>query len=172
MLVQALIVHFGVPQIINMILKAAADGGSYTKFTFTAFASGVITLSLNAGAYLSEIFRSGIQAVPAGQNEAARSLGMTAFGSMRKIVLPQAFKIVIPSLVNQFIITIKDTSILSIIGLMEIVNKAKTYVGATYQYMETYLFVAACYLAFTSVLMLISRFVERKLNYDNKRRHS
>ena len=168
MLVQALIIHFGVPQIVNMILKAAADGGAYTKFTFTAFASGVITLSLNAGAYMSEIFRSGIQAVPAGQSEAARSLGMTAAGATRKIVLPQAFKIVIPSLVNQFIITIKDTSILSIIGLMEIVNKAKTYVGATYQYMETYLFVAVCYLAFTSVLMVVSRFVERKLKYAKK----
>ena len=93
---------------------------------------------------------------------------MTAFGTMRKIVLPQAFKIVIPSLVNQFIITIKDTSILSIIGLAELVNKAKVYVGSTYQYMETYLFVAACYLVFTSLLMLLSRFVEKKLKYSKK----
>ena len=106
--------------------------------------------------------------MPKGQSEAARSLGLTAFGTMRKIVLPQAFKIVIPSLVNQFIITIKDTSILSIIGLMEIVNKAKVYVGATYQYMETYLFVAVCYLVFTSVLMIISRVIERKLKYAAK----
>ena len=170
MLVQALIIHFGIPQIVNMILKALAEGGAYSRFTFTAFASGVITLSLNAGAYLAEIFRSGIQAVPKGQSEAARSLGLTAFGTMRKIVLPQAFKIVIPSLVNQFIITIKDTSILSIIGLMEVVNKAKVYVGATYQYMETYLFVAVCYLVFTSVLMIISRVIERKLKYAAKQR--
>ena len=168
MLVQALIIHFGIPQVINLILKAAADGGDYKKFTFTAFTSGVITLTLNAGAYLSEIFRSGIQAVPKGQSEAARSLGMTSFGTMRKIVLPQAFKIVIPSLVNQFIITIKDTSILSIIGLAELVNKAKVYVGSTYQYMETYLFVAACYLVFTSLLMLLSRYIEKKLKYSKK----
>lgn len=168
MLVQALIIHFGIPQVVNLILKTMAGGGSFEKFTFTAFASGVITLTLNAGAYLSEIFRSGIQAVPVGQSEAARSLGMTATGTMCKIVLPQAFKIVIPSLVNQFIITIKDTSILSIIGLAELVNKAKVYVGSTYQYMETYLFVAACYLAFTSLLMLLSRFIEKKLKYAKK----
>lgn len=168
MLVQALIIHFGIPQVVNLILRALADGGDIKKFTFTAFASGVITLTLNAGAYLSEIFRSGIQAVPVGQSEAARSLGMTAAGTMMKIVLPQAFKIVIPSLVNQFIITIKDTSILSIIGLAELVNKAKVYVGSTYQYMETYLFVAVCYLVFTSLLMLLSRFVEKKLKYSNK----
>ena len=93
---------------------------------------------------------------------------VTGIGTMRKIVLPQAFKIVIPSLVNQFIITIKDTSILSIIGLAELVNKAKVYVGSTYQYMETYLFVAACYLVFTSLLMLLSRFVEKKLKYAKK----
>ena len=93
---------------------------------------------------------------------------MTGFGTMMKIVLPQAFKIVIPSLVNQFIITIKDTSILSIIGLAELVNKAKVYVGSTYQYMETYLFVAVCYLVFTSLLMLLSRFVEKKLKYAKK----
>ena len=168
MLVQALIIHFGIPQVVNLILRAMADGGDFQKFTFTAFASGVITLTLNAGAYLSEIFRGGIQAVPVGQSEAARSLGMTGFGTMMKIVLPQAFKIVIPSLVNQFIITIKDTSILSIIGLAELVNKAKVYVGSTYQYMETYLFVAVCYLVFTSLLMLLSRFVEKKLKYAKK----
>lgn len=168
MLVQAMIVYFGIPQLVNVILKSAANGGDFQRFKFSAFAAGLITLSLNAGAYLSEIFRSGIQAVPKGQSEAARSLGMTHFGTMRKVVLPQAFKIVIPSLVNQFIITIKDTSILSIISLAETVNMANVYVGATYQYFETYIFVACCYLAITSVLMIISRFVERKLKYAKK----
>lgn len=163
MVVQAMIVYFGVPQIVNMV---KAEGSP--KFVFTAFAAGAITLSLNAGAYLSEIFRSGIQAVPVGQSEAARSLGMTKMGTMLKIVLPQAFKIIIPSLVNQFIITIKDSSILSFIGLAEIVNMSKQYVGSTYQYFETYLFAALCYLVITSVLMLVSKFIERKLKYAKK----
>jgi His/Glu/Gln/Arg/opine family amino acid ABC transporter permease subunit len=163
MLVQAMIIYFGIPQLVNLTRDPSEE-----KFVFTAFVAGTITLSLNAGAYMSEIFRSGIQAVPKGQSEAARSLGMTKFGTMRKIVIPQAFKIVIPSLVNQFIITIKDSSILSFIGLAEIVNEAKQYVGATYQYFETYIFAALCYLAITSVLMIISRYIEKRLKYANK----
>lgn len=163
MVVQAMIIYFGIPQVVNL-LKAAGS----PKFVFTSFMAGAITLTLNAGAYLSEIFRSGIQAVPKGQSEAARSLGMTKMGSMMKIVLPQAFKIVIPSLVNQFIITIKDSSILSFIGLAEIVNMSKQYVGATYQYFETYIFAALCYLVITSTLMVISKVIERKLQYAKK----
>ena len=159
MLVQAFIVFFGVPQVVRMFVS---------DFKFTALTAGIITLSLNAGAYLAEIYRGGIMAVPKGQTEAARSLGLSQGQAMRKVVLPQAIKFSIPSLVNQFIITIKDTSILSIIGLAELVNKAKVYVGSTYQYMETYLFVAVCYLVFTSLLMLLSRFVEKKLKYAKK----
>ena len=150
MLVQAFIVFFGVPQVVQL------------------FISGVITLSLNAGAYLSEIFRGGIQAVDKGQMEAARSLGLSKSRAMIRVVLPQAFKISIPSLVNQFIITIKDTSILSVIGLAEVVNKAKTYVGSTYRFFETYVYVAGLYLVVISVLMIISKMLEKRLNNDKK----
>ena len=161
MIVQAFIVYFGVPQLIQLFIPA---------FKFTPFIAGVITLSLNAGAYLSEIFRGGIQAIEIGQTEAARSLGMSKSSTMIKVVLPQAFKISIPSLVNQFIITIKDTSILSVIGLAELVNKAKTYVGASYQFFATYIFVAVFYLAVISVLMVVSKILENKLNAENKGR--
>lgn len=160
MIVQAFVVYFGFPQLIQALI--APD------FTLTPFAAGVITLSLNAGAYLSEIFRGGIQAVDIGQVEAARSLGLSAGKTMVKVVLPQALKISIPSLVNQFIITVKDTSILSVIGLAELVNKAKIYVGATYQFFATYIFVAIYYLVIISVLMILSKFVEKKLSYDKK----
>ena len=90
---------------------------------------------------------------------------------MWKVVLPQAFKFSIPSLVNQFIITIKDTSILAMIGLPEVVNKAKTYVGSTYVYFETYMVVAVMYLAIISVLMVISNYIEKKLKYEGRKRH-
>ena len=139
-----------------------------SDFKFTAITAGVITLSLNAGAYLAEIYRGGIMAVPKGQTEAARSLGMTHGQTMRKVVLPQALKFSIPSLVNQFIITIKDTSILSAIGMAELVNKAKTYVGSTYTFFETYLVVALMYLVIISLLMILSNYIEKKLKYEAK----
>lgn len=159
MLVQAFIVFFGIPQVVQLFIAG---------FKFTPFIAGVITLSLNAGAYLSEIFRGGIQAVDKGQMEAARSLGLSKGRAMIRVVLPQAFKISIPSLVNQFIITIKDTSILSVIGLAEVVNKAKTYVGSTYRFFETYVFVAILYLIVISVLMIVSKMLEKRLNNEKK----
>ncbi len=161
MIVQAFLVFFAFPQVI-MIFVAG--------FKIDPFTAGLITLSLNAGAYMSEIFRGGIAAVSVGQIEAARSLGLSQSKTMLKIVLPQAFKICIPSLVNQFIITVKDSSILSVIGLADIVNQAKVYVGSTYQFFPTYITVAAYYLVMISVLMVISKFIEKKLNYDKKRR--
>ena len=161
MLVQAFIVFFGFPQLIQVM---------FPTFRLDAFTAGIITLSLNAGAYLAEIFRGGIMAVPKGQSEAARSLGLSKGKTMRKVVLPQAFKFSIPSLVNQFIISIKDTSILSVIGLAEIVNKAKTYVGKSYEFFSTYLFVAVFYLVIISILMVISNYIEKKLKYEGKKK--
>ncbi len=159
MIVQALVVYFGLPQAIP-------------GFHPTPFVAGVITLSLNAGAYLSEIFRSGIQAVPIGQTEAARSLGLSAGRTTMKIVLPQAVKIAVPPMVNQFIITLKDTSILTVIGLAEIVNKATQYVAVRYDYFETYLWVGAYFLVFTSLLMILAHYMEKRLSYDRKNRRS
>ena len=161
MLVQAFIVYFGMPQFIQIFEPT---------FRIDAYTAGVITLSLNAGAYLSEIFRSGISAVPKGQAEAARSLGLSKSRTMIKVILPQAIKIAIPSMVNQFIITVKDTSILSAIGLAEVVNKAKVYVGKSYQFFATYILVAIYYLIVISVLMIISKYLEKKLNYESKGR--
>lgn len=103
-----------------------------------------------------------------GQVEAARSLGLSHWRTMTKIVLPQAFKITLPSLVNQFIITIKDTSILSVIGLADIVNRAKVYVGKSYQFFATYILVAVYYLVVISILMLVSKYLEKKVNYEHK----
>ena len=162
MLVQALIVFFGMPQLIQLTINPS--------FRMDALTAGIITLSLNAGAYLAEIYRGGIMAVPKGQTEAARSLGLSQGQTMWKVVLPQALKFSIPALVNQFIITIKDTSILSVIGLAEIVNKAKTYVGSTYVYFATYAVVALLYLVVISLLMILSSYIEKKLKYEGKRK--
>lgn len=154
MLVQALVIYFGLSQAAGLRLSS--------------FAAGVVTLSLNAGAYLAEIFRSGVQAVPVGQKEAARSLGLSASRTTAKIVFPQAFKIAIPPTVNQFIITLKDTSILTVIGLPEIVNQAAQYIMIRLDYFETYICVALFYLVLISLLMVLANYVEKKISYDRK----
>lgn len=162
MIVQAYFVFFAIPALVSMF----ASG-----FKFSSFSAGVITLSLNAGAYLSEIFRSGIQAVPVGQTEAARSLGLTPTKTMLRVVLPQAFKITVPSIVNQFIISVKDTSILSVISLPELVNITKQYTGASYKLFEPYSFVALFYLVIISVLMVLSKYIEKRMNYGAQKRN-
>jgi His/Glu/Gln/Arg/opine family amino acid ABC transporter permease subunit len=159
MIVQAFLVYFAMPQVVQLIVPG---------FRIEPFVAGVITLSLNAGAYMSEIFRGGINAVSVGQIEAARSLGLSKTKTMMKIVLPQAFKFSIPALVNQFIITVKDSSILSVIGLADVVNQAKVYVGKTYAFFPTYITVAAYYLVVISILMVVSKIVEKKMSYDKK----
>jgi ABC-type amino acid transport system permease subunit len=162
MIVQALIVYFGFPQMIQIFLP---------DFRVSAFSAGIVTLSLNAGAYISEIFRGGISAVDTGQIEAARSLGLSRARTMFRVTMPQAVKIAIPSMVNQFIITVKDTSILSVIGLADIVNKAKVYVGASYQFFATYILVAVYYLVIISILMAVSKRIENRFRYERKNPH-
>ena len=155
MIVQAFFVFYAIPQFFPGIVPSP-------------YVSGIVTLTLNAGAYLSEIIRGGIQAVPVGQTEAARSLGLSSFKTMIKVVLPQAFKIAIPSMVNQFIITVKDTSILSVISLNEIVNNAKKGIGMNYRFFETYIVVAVFYLVIISALMVLSNYIEKRLNNERK----
>ena len=159
MIVQAFFIHFGLSQLIKVFVPG---------FNFTPEQSAVITASLNAGAYLAEIFRGGINAVPKGQMEAARSLGLGYGKTMRKVILPQAVKISIPAMVNQFIITIKDTSILSVIGLADMTNKTKAYVGATYNNFGGWFYVGFFYLALISILMILLKKVEAKFSYDRK----
>lgn len=159
MIVQAFIVYFGMPQVIGKFVPG---------FKIDSYTAGLITLSLNAGAYLSEVFRGGIQAIPKGQTEAARSLGLSKGKTMVKVVLPQAMKVAIPSMVNQFIITIKDSSILSVIGLGDLVNRAKVYVGSSYQFFATYIMIAVYYLVIISLLMVISNYLEKRMSYEHK----
>ena len=161
LLVQTFFVYFGIPQFVQ-----------YLGFDFrlSPLAAGVITLSINAGAYIAEIFRGGIEAIDHGQMEAARSLGLSHYRAMFRIILPQAVRISIPSLVNQFIISLKDTSIISIISLAEIVYEAKIYIGRTMQSFATWTIVGLFYLAIIAVLSHISTRVEKRLDYGQKSR--
>ena len=156
MLVQAFYFYFAVPQLIQSLTGS--------QFRITVFTASLITLTLNAGAYISEIFRGSIESVNKGQMEAARSLVLSYAKSMQKIILPQAVRICLPSLVNQFIITLKDSTILYAIGLSEIMYHAKVYVGRTMESFATYTWVAIFFLLIVTVLSFISRTVERRMN--------
>lgn len=153
-IVQLFIIYFGIPQLIQSL---------GVDFRISSFAAAVTTLALNAGAYISEIFRGGINAVDKGQMEAARSLGLPKGKAMSKVVLPQAIRICIPSLCNQFIITLKDTSLAATIALAEIVYQGKIYVGRTMQSFATYMLIGAMYLVVITALSSIIRRIERKL---------
>ncbi len=125
MIVLAFFVFFAVPMLLNNIMHLNTMLGINTQLTLTALQAGTICLALNCGAYMAEIIRAGIESVDKGQMEAARSLGLSYWKAMAKVVLPQAIRTMIPSIINQFIITLKDTSILSVIGFPELVNTAK-----------------------------------------------
>ncbi len=155
MLVQGFYIYFAVPQIIQALIMP--------DFRIDVVTASLITLILNAGAYTSEIFRGAIQSVPDGQTEASRSLGVSHVKTMQKIVLPQAIRICLPSLVNQCIITLKDSTIMYALGLPEVMNQARVYVGRTMDSFATYTWVAVIFLVIISVLMLASSALEKRM---------
>ncbi len=147
-LVQAFFVFFAIPQL-------------FPGLTFNPFVAGAITLSLNTGAYMTEIIRGGIQAVDPGQNEASRSLGLGHWKTMQKVVLPQAFRIMIPSFVNQGIITLKDTSLISVIGLAELTFQSRQIIASTYLSAQVLTIVAIIYFVVITLLTLLANRLER-----------
>lgn len=149
LMVQATFIYFGLSAVLNMPI--------------TSFTASIIVLMLNSGAYLSEIFRSGISAINKGQMEAARSLGLPHGVAMRKIILPQAFRIVIPSVTNQFIITLKDTSILSVIGVAEMMRQSQQLIANNFRAFETYAIVAVWYYVLVIILTKLFKLLERRL---------
>ena len=157
MIVLAYFIYFGIPYLWNTILGV---GG----MNLTALQAGTICLALNCGAYMAEIIRAGIQSVDKGQMEAARSLGLPYWKAMQKVVLPQAIRTMIPSIINQFIITLKDTSILSVIGFPELVNTAKNVVANTFMSFQTWIIVGVMYLIVITILSRTAKALERRLN--------
>ena len=147
LLVQLFIIYFGLPQF---------------GIDLSPFWSGVLGLALNTGAYNAETIRAGILSVPKGQVEAARSLGMGSSLTMRRIVLPQAMRLISPPLGNNFIILIKDTSLVSTITLVELTLTAQRLIGSTYKPFEMYLMAAFLYAVLTTGSSLLLRQFERR----------
>jgi len=146
--VQILLMHFAVlPLFINPVDGILIDGdlARNLKQNYGAFLSGVAALTLNAGAYISEIFRAGIQSIDKGQVEASRSLGLSYGRTMFHVVLPQAFRRMLPPLGNNAIALLKDSSLISAIGLAELAYAARTVAGAYSRYWEPYLTISLMY---------------------------
>ncbi|MBQ3281045.1 MAG: amino acid ABC transporter permease [Eubacterium sp.] len=160
MIVLAFFIYLGVPYALNQFFHLGV--------TLTALTAGTLCLAFNCGAYMAEIIRAGIQSIDPGQMEAARSLGLTYWRSMYRVVLPQAIKNMVPSIVNQFIITLKDTSILSVIGFPELVNKAQNVIAITFKSFQVWAIVGVMYLIVILILQRVAKILERRLNYDRR----
>ncbi len=149
LIVQLIIIHYGL------------------KINMTELTSATIALSLNSAAYIAEIMRAGIKSVNIGQMEAARSLGMNHFKAMKLIIIPQAIKNILPALANEFVVLIKESAIVSYIGLADIMYKANQIRSLTYLTLEPLLVAALIYLVITFTLSKCIHYFERKLNKDN-----
>lgn len=161
--VQILLVHFALmPTLVHPDhgLLLAGEAARTFRQEHGAFFSGCVALSLNAGAYISEIFRAGILSIHRGQTQAAYSVGLTHAQAMRFVVLPQAFRRMVPALVNEGVTLIKDSSLVSAIGLAELALAARTVAGAYSRYWEPYLAISALYLVLTLALSLLAKRLE------------
>ena len=156
LIVLAYFIYFGIPSGIQSL--------GFTNFRMNALQGGTIALSMNCGAYMAEIIRAGIQSVDRGQMEAGRSLGLSYGAGMALIVIPQAVRTMIPSIINQFIITLKDTSILSVLGFPELTNVGKTIMGNTFKNLQAWAIVGIMYLIVITILSKISKQIERRIN--------
>ena len=149
-------IYFGMPQGIQAL--------GFPDFRLNALQAGTIALSMNCGAYMAEIIRAGIQSVDRGQMEAGRSLGLSYGSAMALIVIPQAVRTMIPSIINQFIITLKDTSILSVIAFPELTNVGKTIMGNTFKNLETWAIIGVMYMVVIITLSKVAKRIERRVN--------
>ena len=160
MMVQALIFYyagFGIFKSTGMTVTEINQVWSF-------FISGLMTVSLNSTAYLAEVLRGGIESIDHGQTEAARSLGMSSWQTMLKVVFPQAVKNSIPAIGNEFIINIKDSSVLSVIGCMDLMYATTTVSGIYFKALETYCIAAIFYLILTYFSSLLMKAISRKLD--------
>ena len=148
LLVQIFMIYFALPMVIHQQINP--------------YVAAVTACSINSGAYVSEIFRAGIQSIDKGQMEAGRSLGLTWVQTMRYIIMPQAFKAIIPPLGNEFIAMMKDTSLVSVIGFEELTRRGQLIIARTYGSFEIWSAVAVIYLVMTLSISRLVAYLERR----------
>lgn len=164
LLVQLMFIFYGLPMI----------GLSFPEIPFipdfSRFSAGIIAMSLNSAAYVSEIVRAGIQAVDKGQMEAARSIGLTHIQAMRIVILPQAMRNILPALGNEFVTVIKESSIVSVIGIGDIMFRTNDVIAATYQTLPALAVALIIYFILTFTFSRLVNYTEQKLKYDSRKK--
>ena len=161
MLVQLYLWLYALPK-VGIAIPPLPFGGNL--FGSREFSTAVIALGLNSGAYVSEILRGGLDAVDKGQSEAARSLGMSQKQTMRKIIIPQALRVILPGLGNEFVQMIKESSIVSTVGIFDVMYTSNIVKAATFSVFEPLIIVAGIYFILTTVLTAVQQQMERRLN--------
>jgi polar amino acid transport system permease protein len=161
LLIQLLFWYNGVPQLFN--------NPDITR-ELTSFRIAIFGLAVNEGAYMTEIVRAGIESVEGGQMDAAKSLGMTYATSMRRIILPQAFRVILPPTGNEFIAMLKNSSLAFAIGLVELSNAARSIYSVNYNVMELLVVASIWYLVMTSIFSLLQAELESRLSVGQKNR--
>lgn len=150
MMVQAVVVFYGSMQVFDLDMPPLA--------------AGILVLSLNTGAYFAESVRGAITGIDPGQTEGAKAIGMTHFQTMLYVIIPQAFRTLIPQIGNAFVSAIKDTSVLNVITVSELYFAGRTACGVYFRYFETYFIIALIYLILTFVMSRLLKFLERKMD--------
>jgi polar amino acid transport system permease protein len=153
-LVWILWIYFGLPGLLQIKIDD--------------FTAAVVAFTFAYGAYMTEIFRAGIQSIAKGQMEAARSLGMNYIAAMRYIILPQAVRVILPPVSNEFVTLLKDSSLVSILGLADLTRRGREWVGRTFTSFDTYAAVALTYLILTLLFTRISTAIERRLAVEKR----
>lgn len=158
--VQILLFYYGIP---GLIIGITGD-----PFRIDPILAGIAVCSINSGAYNAEIVRAGIKSVDRGQMEAARSLGMTEGQAMKEVIMPQAVRLIIPPLGNEFIALLKDSSLLAVISVHELSKNGMLYVSKTFAAFPTYISVAFVYLALTMGISHVLNHIERRLGVSDR----
>ena len=172
-LVWLLWIWFALPQLLQMLGRgmmswAPAVGQFLVDFKLQPFVAAVVGFTFAYGAYMTEIFRSGIQSIPKGQMEAARSLGMSYLQAMRHIVLPQAVRVVLPPISNEFVTLLKDSSLVSILAVSDLTRRGREYVATSFDSFNTFTMVALLYLIMTLFFTRFASAVERRLAVEKR----
>jgi polar amino acid transport system permease protein len=168
LLIQIYIIYLGLPQ-IGRQLQIAGFQQLGALFTLSAIQSGILALSLNYGAYMTEIFRAGIQSIGHGQREAAAAIGMTRWQMMRRVILPQAVRVIIPDIGNQFIAMQKDSALVSVMGIWEITYRANRLARQESKFMEMFLLAAVIYFILTMISTFFQSRLEKRLAHAYER---
>jgi len=165
LLVQLIGWYFASPVIIQK-LGAWLNLQPLIEYRANPIITAIIAITVCYGAYMSEIVRSGIQSVPKGQMEAARSLGMSHFQAMRHVVLPQAFRVILPPMGNEFIALLKDSSLVSVVAVADLTRRGREFMSAHFNPIETWLMIALLYLIMTIIAARVVSYIEKRSKYE------